>query len=70
MLKINRGKQLDAICQMKVKQKKMKSRGAMKNYDDRIGNYKKNLKTKMMIDFDHSVVCSIKSLTIQKKYTS
>ena len=31
MLKINRGRQLDAICQMKVKQKKMKSRDAMKS---------------------------------------
>ena len=38
----------------------------MKNCNDRVGNYKKNLKTKMIIDFDYSVTCCIKSLAKQK----
>ena len=64
-LEIKEDRQLDTIHLMKDNHKKMKSRGTMKNCDNRIDDYKKNLKTKMIIDFDHSVACSIKSLTIQ-----
>ena len=42
----------------------------MKPYENRISDVENSLKTKMLIDFDHSVGCSIKSLAIQKKYWS
>ena len=65
-IEIKRGRQLDAIRSIKDKQKKMKPRGKMKNYDDRIGDYEPNLKIKMITDFGNSVACSIKSLAGQK----
>ena len=38
----------------------------IKPYENIISDLKKKLKMKMLIDFDHSVTCSIKSLAVQK----
>ena len=56
-LKIKRKRQLNAICSLKDKQTKT---------NDRIVDCEKNLRTKMLIDFDHSVAWSMKLLAVQK----
>ena len=50
--------QLDAIHSLKEKQKKSKKKKKwlpLKSFDQRANNSKNNPKTKMTIDFDHSV---------------
>ena len=51
---------------MKNKQKKAKARATMKSYDGRIAECEENLRMKTLIDFDHSVACSINSLAVEK----
>ena len=38
----------------------------MKSYDDRVTKCEKNLKTRILIDLNHSVTCSIKALAVPK----
>ena len=38
----------------------------LKNCDQRVSASERNPRTKMVIDIDHSLVCSIKSLAVNK----
>lgn len=65
-LKIKRKEELDVVHSMKQNKSRDKKRMFMKSYKNRVSEAENNLKTKMLIAFDHSVACSIKSLAIQK----
>lgn len=65
-MKIKLAQQLDAVRLMKEHKKKIETKMNMKLYENRISVYEKNLKTKIVIDFDHSIACCIKFLAVQK----
>ena len=51
---------------MKEKLKESKKRMNLKDFDQRIYDFLHNSKTKMIEDFNHSLICSIKSLVLNK----
>ena len=61
-----KNRKLNAILYLKDKQKKRKSRATMKSYNDGVVHCGKDLRTKMLLDFDHSVGYNIISLAVQK----
>ena len=64
-LEITKKRKLNAILSLKDKQKKRKSRATMKSYNDGVVHCEKDLRTKTLLDFDHSVGYII-SLAVQK----
>ena len=64
--KKKKNRKLNAILSLKDKQKKRKSRAPMKSYNDGVVHCEKDLRTKMLLEFDHSVGYSIISLAVQK----
>lgn len=61
-----KNRKLNAVLSFKDKQKKRKSQATMKSYNDGVAHCEKDLRTKMLLDFDHSVGYSIISLAVQK----
>ena len=51
---------------MKQKIKKSKKRSKIKDYDIRLLDFQNNSKTKMVLEFDQCLGCSIKSLAVNK----
>ena len=65
-LKISREEQLDAACSMRLHKQNTKIKTIMKPYENRIADAEKSSKVKRLIEFDHSVACSIKSLAVKR----
>ena len=66
LLEIKRAKELDVIESMKQKIKKSKKRSKIKGYESRLLDFQNDPKTKMILEFDQCVACSIKSLAVNK----
>lgn len=58
---------MDAFHSMKIYQQKHKVKLVKKPYKSRMSMVKKIMKVKTLMDFNHFIACSIKSLAILKK---
>ena len=56
----------DKLVERKTRKIEEKKKMKLKNYDARISTSQQNPRTKMLIDFDRLLSCSIKSLTVNK----
>lgn len=64
MLEIKTAKKLEAVNLMKNKIKKSKKKSKKKDYDSRLSDFQQNPKTMMILEFDQSLPCGIKSLAV------
>lgn len=64
LLEIKTAKKLEAVNLMKNKIKKSKKKSKKKDYDSRLSDFQQNPKTMMILEFDQSLPCSIKSLAV------
>ena len=63
MLEIKTEKKLEAVNLMKNKIKKSKKKSKKKD-DSRLSDFQQNPKTMMILEFDQSLPCGIKSLAV------
>lgn len=64
LLEIKTAKKLEAVNLMKNKIKKSKKKSKKKDYDSRLSDFQQNPKTMMILEFDQSLPCGIKSLAV------
>lgn len=64
LLEIKTAKKLEAVNLMKNKIKKSKKKSKKKDYDSRLSDFQQNPKTMMILEFNQSLPCSIKSLAV------
>lgn len=64
LLEIKTAKKLEAVNLMKNKIKKSKKKSKKKDYDSRLSDFQQNPKTMMILEFDQSLPCGVKSLAV------
>lgn len=64
LLEIKTAKKLEAVNLMKNKIKKSKKKSKKKDYDSRLSDFQQNPKTMMILEFNQSLPCGIKSLAV------
>lgn len=64
LLEIKTEKKLEAVNLIKNKIKKSKKKSKKKDYDSRLSDFQQNPKTMMILEFDQSLPCGIKSLAV------